>query len=108
MNAGALALETDKATFEEAERLRRLMALLASPQREALDLAAQKAVLCRRGCSCLSGSLDCLKPIRGCIAETVHFIDADSCEICNYKIRFGSGCFCNCPVRIEIYKRCGV
>jgi len=95
----------------KAERCRRLQAL--SEAREALvqgpiASAVARTDRCAHGFSCLSGSLECLHEISDCISGCVHFIEHDPCGTCTYKVRFGSGCLCDCPVRKEIYNRFGI
>lgn len=108
MSEQALAQGTAKTVMNDVERRYRLQELLVPPLDGALEAAASKACLCRRGQPCLSGCPDCLHPIRECIAGTVHFVNGAECGVCSYMSRFGSGSLCNCPLRIEIYKRTGV
>ncbi|MEW6600808.1 MAG: hypothetical protein AB1499_07540 [Nitrospirota bacterium] len=64
---------------------------------------------CRRDFSCLNGNGDCLCKVERLIEHNLLFIKPALNNICNYRMSFGySAYYCNCPVRVELFKRCNV
>lgn len=65
-----------------------------------------EAIHCRRSFSCLNGNVDCLCEVERLIDRSLLFIKPSADNICNYRMSFGySSYYCNCPARIELYKR---
>jgi hypothetical protein len=65
----------------------------------------RKATKCRSDHSCLRGGHDCVCSVETSIANFGLFVKpAEHCT-CSYKMSFGNGFICLCPVRYEIFMR---
>jgi len=65
-----------------------------------------RARQCRKNFSCVTGNKECLCEVDHLIDHTLLFIKPAERHICNYKMSFGySAYYCNCPVRLDLYKR---
>jgi hypothetical protein len=62
---------------------------------------------CTNGFSCLSGESRRICEVEQDIGGKVLFVRCKS-EGCNYRMPFGYGYICTCPVRREIYNRHGL
>jgi hypothetical protein len=60
---------------------------------------------CGNGYSCTKGSDDCLCPVEDDLSGRVLFVSENNRKACPYKMSYGYSHICNCPVRIEIFKR---
>ncbi len=68
------------------------------------DDVIKLATKCTKNFSCLYGDTERLCKVEYCVSDTVHFIKCLE-PTCSYKVAFGSGDFCTCPIRKEIYNR---
>jgi hypothetical protein len=61
---------------------------------------------CKHNCGCLRNKdyLCRLAKVESFVGKEVLFIHCGN-RSCNYKIHFGYGQVCHCPVRIEIHKK---
>lgn len=66
------------------------------------DDVIKSATKCTKNFSCLSGDIERLCKVEYCVSKTVHFIKCLEPD-CSYKVVFGDGNFCTCPIRKEIY-----
>lgn len=66
-------------------------------------LDATKA--CDKDFICLNGSPACFCPVKLCVDGQIHFVEYVEDRRCRYRMQFGSGYFCACPTRKEIYNR---
>ena len=57
---------------------------------------------CLKKFTCLKSRMD-LCTIKTCINNKIHFIEPVNGEYCSFKMRFGNGFVCNCPVRKELF-----
>ena len=69
------------------------------------DETLSQTTQCKTNMSCLKGSTDHLCSVERCIDGKVHFVTCLKIEACSYRISFGNGQFCDCPVRKEIYNK---
>lgn len=60
---------------------------------------------CEKCFSCLSDNLEHSCKVEYCVSDTVYFVKCLNLAHCNYKVPFGDGHFCTCPIRKEIYNR---
>ena len=60
---------------------------------------------CERAFACLKGKKHIYCKVEDSVIDKVHFIKCLSKNICNYKLDFGLSQVCNCPARIEIFKK---
>lgn len=65
----------------------------------------KKTTCCRKNNSCLKGELKHCCKIISCINNEVHFVEPADEKYCEYQKMFGYSCYCNCPVRKEIYRK---
>lgn len=63
---------------------------------------------CTKEISCLDPSRTTLCQVKHCVQNKVHFVECLDVDYCCYKMSFGSGFVCNCPVRKEIFNRYGL
>jgi hypothetical protein len=63
-----------------------------------------KTTQCTRALSCLNGESDCLCEVEQRIGAEVLFVRCMNGD-CSYRVPFGYGCVCTCPVRMEMYVR---
>ena len=69
----------------------------------------EQANLCKDGHCCISSSDFNLCDIDYVAADgAVLFVISDQCKECAYKIPFGGGSVCGCPVRREIMAKYGI
>ncbi len=64
-----------------------------------------QASFCHRGKACLADADHEMCTITQCVNGQVHFVCGTKGSCCDYRISFGSGYICSCPVRIEIYRQ---
>jgi hypothetical protein len=64
-----------------------------------------KATKCNKHFACLNDKgHSCCKVVH-IIQDSLCFIDPDKWQHCNYYTAFGYSDICNCPVRVEIYRK---
>lgn len=65
----------------------------------------KKTTRCNKNFECLNnGSSPCCK-VDYCVNGLVLFVEKNDCFYCNYRMNFGDSIMCNCPTRIEIFKK---
>jgi len=72
---------------------------------EISDESRQAATRCAKGFACLTGDRKDLCAVETCIGEKVHFVKCLQVGNCAYQHPFGSGHFCTCPVRKELFNK---
>ena len=71
-----------------------------------IDLKTIEATTrCRRGYDCIFNGNKPLCEVTQFLACQVYFVNCAPGSSCNYRVAFGEGFFCTCPVRQEIYNR---
>lgn len=60
---------------------------------------------CRKNFCCLSTDREKICKIKECINNKVCFVSCENSGDCLYKMSFGNGYVCNCPVRKDLYKK---
>ena len=60
---------------------------------------------CEKDFYCLTGELDHLCEVTGCVFESILYIKCLAGKYCNHKYSIGEDTFCSCPVRKEIYNK---
>ena len=60
---------------------------------------------CEKGFSCLSDNLEPACKVEYCVSNSVYFVKCLNTANCSYKVSFGDGHFCTCPIRKEIYDK---
>ena len=59
---------------------------------------------CSKDFACLSGGFqECCK-VEKCVGD-LHYVKPCNDKMCIYQVLDGPGYVCNCPVRLEIYKK---
>ena len=66
-----------------------------------------KATLCDKGFKCLE-SLDCMCRVVDSIEFFILFVNDEDDSFCKYKMNFRDRFTCECPVRKEFFRRCGL
>ncbi len=69
------------------------------------DEILRKAVDCDRDFSCLDGKGRHMCGVEYAVNDSVLFVKGDGAVYCNYRMYYGDGKVCKCPVRMEIYKK---
>lgn len=64
-----------------------------------------KTTKCSRCFDCLSNPKDIRCKVERQIGDEILFVKCNINSFCPYKMAFGNSYFCNCPTRIEIYKK---
>lgn len=64
-----------------------------------------EASKCNKDCVCISSQSSPYCSIKDCVVGEIHFINCLEANFCPYKIPFGEGIVCSCPVRKEIYNK---
>jgi hypothetical protein len=65
----------------------------------------KKATKCQHCLNCLKNeTFKCCK-VDNSVQNTICFVNFDKRKICNYRMSYGYGDICNCPVRIEMYRK---
>jgi len=69
-----------------------------------------KTTHCDHDFLCLSDEWKQCGIVKALIADNLLYVDFDwgQRRNCSYMVSFGSGYYCTCPIRIEIYKRYGI
>ena len=65
----------------------------------------QKTTYCKHNFGCLSGNKRFLCEVKGCMGYNMVKIKPKLAFDCTYHVSFDYLSLCNCPTRIEIYKR---
>jgi hypothetical protein len=60
---------------------------------------------CKTDFLCLISEDHTICKVKNCVEGKVHFIECKEHMDCSYKKSFGYGCYCNCPVRKEIFNK---
>jgi len=69
------------------------------------DESLKATTHCEKAFSCLEEDRNGLCEVEHCVSETVHFIKRLNDLSCFYQQPFGSGHFCACPTRKELFNR---
>ena len=69
------------------------------------DSTINKTTRCEKNFSCLSEKRDDLCRVFYNIGDSVHFVECQNTEHCDYMASYGHSFFCTCPVRKEIFHR---
>jgi hypothetical protein len=85
--------------FELQGPVKRIMELMIN--KETID----KTKKCLSDFSCLNGTDDCLCTVESTIANLGLLVMPGKYHKCLYKMSFGNGFICLCPVRYEIFTR---
>jgi len=65
----------------------------------------EKTRSCNKCYDCLSNTDLILCKVESFIGDELIFVKCKNNEFCSYKMAFGNSYICNCPTRIEIYKK---
>lgn len=60
---------------------------------------------CEKSLSCLSGQSNDLCKVEHCVSGKVCFIEGINNGLCHHIVPFGEAYTCNCPIRIELYRK---
>lgn len=63
---------------------------------------------CRKGHACLGTHAKDLCKVEHCVDGKLHFVRCRHHDACGYQRSFGSGAFCACPVRQELFNKYGL
>ena len=66
-----------------------------------------KATLCDKGFKCLE-DMECMCRAADSIEFFILFVEHEDNTFCKYKMKFRDRFTCECPVRKEIFRRCGI
>ena len=72
-----------------------------------VDIVAQ-ATECTRNYACLKGDGHSCCPVVETIGSEVHFVEPKANAFCDYRLAFGGGSICTCPVRKHLHQKHGV
>jgi hypothetical protein len=75
---------------------------------EVLAEIVAQAAECPRSFACLKGNGHTCCPVTEVIGREVHFIEPNTRVHCPYRLEFGGGSICQCPIRKDLYRRYGV
>jgi len=62
-----------------------------------------KTTKCDKCFDCLLNEQHVYCKVKACVDGAVHFIECRDNEPCSYKMAFGRGYLCTCPIRKYIY-----
>ena len=71
---------------------------------KSIDKKIIDSTKCEKCFKCLTNQ-DYLCKVEHCINGKVHVLECNDNTECKFKVTSGSGAFCSCPVRKEIYNR---
>jgi len=69
------------------------------------DEIKQAAFKCDKNFSCLSGERKDLCKVLSCFDCDVHFVLNQSKTPCPFQSKINERTFCDCPIRIELYRK---
>jgi len=67
----------------------------------------EKATLCNKSCMCLLHP-ECMCREVGSIEFFILFVEPADNTYCKYKMQFRDRFTCECPVRKEFFRKCGI
>ncbi len=65
----------------------------------------KKATMCSKNLSCLNREKRDMCRVEYAVSKDLLFVKKDGVPFCNYRMFYGDGAICKCPVRIAIYER---
>jgi len=72
---------------------------------EISDKSRRATTECTKGLSCLTGELKDLCPVESCVNGVLYFVKHQQQDACSQRRPFGTGYYCVCPVRKELFDR---